>query len=160
MKKNVSSRAQAHKATNNNKYVLGVFPKNEAQWIALSNDMIAWAHLDTSYALDDFPLSKGYSPHKFYKWTKHSEYFAEALEFTRYMVGSRREKAARERRMDSTIVLKTMPLYNYEFKELVMDKIQKHQESRSYTVVMEPIQDSPLVPPLPKREGVANANNN
>lgn len=130
-----TSRARAHKA-NVQKYTLGKFPQNEAEWLSLANDMLTWAHQESSFAIEDFPLSKGYSPHKFYKWINHNEYFADALEFARYMVGSRREKAAREKRADSTIILKTMPLYNYEFKELLMDKIKKHQEERSGNVMV------------------------
>lgn len=98
--------------------------------------MLAWAHLESSFAIEDFPLSKGYSPHKFYKWTKHNEYFADALEFTCYMVGSRRERAARERKIDSGLILKTMPLYNLEYKELLMDKIHKHQKERGNIMVI------------------------
>lgn len=125
------SRAPAHKATPPQKYKLGTFPKTEAEWISLTDDMLAWAHQETSFAIEDFPLSRGYSPHKFYKWQKHNEYFAEALEFTTYMVGSRRERAARERLFDSSIILKTMPLYNYEYREFLLDKVRAHQETRA-----------------------------
>ena len=110
MKKQKSSRAPAHKATSTTKYVMGIFPKTEQEWISLADDLIAWAHLETSFAIEDFPLSRLYSPHKFYKWSKHNEYFADALEFARYKVGSRREKAACERRVDSSIILKNNAL--------------------------------------------------
>jgi hypothetical protein len=149
MKKQKSSRAPAHKATDTPKYVMGIFPKTEQAWISLADDLIAWAHLETSFAIEDFPLSRLYSPHKFYKWMKHNEYFADALEFARYMIGSRRERAARERRVDSSIILKTMPLYNYEFKELMMEKINKHHESQQpkiITVILPQVEDTGVVP--------------
>lgn len=141
----LSSRARAHKAKIVQKYTLGKFPEDEREWVALAEDMLSWAHLDTSFAIEDFPLSRGYSPHRFYKWAKHNEYFAEALEFTRYMVGSRRERAARERKIDSGLIIKTMPLYNLEYKELLMDKIRKHQEERrNIMVVMDRLSDGTM----------------
>ena len=158
VKKQKSSRAPAHKAPDTTKYVMGVFPKTEQEWISLADDMIAWAHLETSFAIEDFPLSRLYSPHKFYKWTKHSEYFEEALEITRYMVGSRREKAARERKVDSSIILKTMPLYNFEFKELIMDKINQHQESKPTFVVIEKMPSTGKVPPRKTIEDARTSN--
>ncbi len=147
MKNDRPTRAPAHKKSQD-RNLMGKFPKSESEWISVANNMISWGRLDTSFAIEDFPLSCGYSPHKFYKWVKHNEYFADALEYTRYMVGSRREKAARERKIDSAIILKTMPLYNYEYKELVLEKINKHQESRQTQihVIMEPIQNSEIVP--------------
>jgi hypothetical protein len=157
MSKKAEPRARAHKV-HSAQYKLGIFPKTEAEWVSLANDIYDWAHLETSFALEDFPLSRGYSPHKFYKWEKHNEYFADTLEFARYMVGSRRERAARERRVDSTIILKTMPLYNLEFKELTMDKISKHQESRPYTIIMQEY-TSPLVPAKPD-DGITQKRSN
>jgi hypothetical protein len=56
--KKISPRAHApaHKVMEQKKYTLGIFPKTEEEWVSLRNDMKNWAHLETSFALEDFPL--------------------------------------------------------------------------------------------------------
>jgi len=128
-------------------YKLGKIPIEDEEWIALTDEMVAWSMLDDSFCIEDFPLSKGYSPHKFYKWVKYSPYFEEGLLFTRYKIGARRERAALERKVDPSFILKTMPLYNIEYKQLMLEKVQQFQKAmQNITVVVDPVENSPLVP--------------
>ena len=48
-----------------------------------------------------------------------------------------------------------MPLYNYEFKELMMEKINKHHESQKekiITVILPQIEDTGVVSPAKRIE--------
>jgi hypothetical protein len=114
-------------------------PQEEQAQNELANEMLDWVDQDESYTLEDFPISKSMAPSRFYRCAMQNEYFAEALDLARYTISSRLQKDLRSKRLDKDYVLRLLPLYNQEYKSLILDKIDKTKEeqNKNITVVME-----------------------
>ena len=113
-------------------------PTDEQEQNELVNELIWWVQKKDSYALEDFPISKSMAPSRFYRCAEDNEYFAEALDFARYTIGSRLQKGLRNKELDKDFVLRLLPLYNREYRSLMLDKIkQSKDEPQSITVVMD-----------------------
>lgn len=138
----VSSRAQNHAAkmheqNKKERYTPGVKPKTEKEWITISDDMLAWAELENSLVLDDFPRSKKYSPSKFKKW-KDNEYFVDALDRSRSALSSRREKIALADGPGTALIIKTFHLYNQDSADWERERWNKQSENEgSKTIYVE-----------------------
>jgi hypothetical protein len=68
-----------------------------------------WADLDTTLDLDSFPLSRRYSPTRFYRIRESNPYFAECLEYAKAKIGER-ISAKLQNRHDYQ--MKMLPLYS------------------------------------------------
>lgn len=76
IQKKVATARDAHK-----------IPTNKDEQDYLGEELIEWTHKnDEAFSLDGFPLSYGFSPYKFYQIAKKNVYFAECLEFARYVM--------------------------------------------------------------------------
>ena len=113
------------------------FPQDEKQWKKIADEMQEWADLDTSINFDEFPLSLGYSPSRFKKWKENNADFSEAMEYAMYKVGTHRENLAHLGKMDRVIVLKTMPLYHYEYKALLQVHVDRQNQERAAKAALE-----------------------
>lgn len=66
---------------------LNKVPKDKETQNALANEMIEWVGKNShNFYLGDFPLSKKMSPYRFFKIALSNTYFAECLEFCRYVM--------------------------------------------------------------------------
>ena len=117
---------------NNNPNVpkYGYVPWNPAQWVELADRLRVYAELETSFFLDPFPLSYGYSVYKFKKqWKAHNEYFADAVEYAIQAINYRRNEmlAFSTELIDRKDWLDKRPLYDAEFREW---RIEEKQASK------------------------------
>jgi hypothetical protein len=112
------------------KYNVATPPHSEFDINQLANEMLLWSFENKdALAIEDFPLSRMIAPSVFYKQADKSEYFAQALEIARCRIGSRLQKLARDGMIDPRFVLKILPLYHEDYKNLLMAKIKNFQKS-------------------------------
>lgn len=141
MGKNKSSHARAHR-----RYINKPPTDLEAQ-NALANEMIQWVARQDSFALEEFPISKRMAPSRFYQCAEDNEYFADALDFARYSISSRLQKGLRTKELEKDYVLRMLPLYNQEYKALIIDKVRQLQEQRQQKIFV-------IVDEIPKTDQV------
>lgn len=120
--KKCSSRTRTHRRYVNKP------PTDEQKQNKLANELLDWVNNEDSFAIEDFPISKSIAPSRFYQCANDNEYFAEALELARYTIGSKLQKGMREKILPKDYVLRLLPLYNEEYKSLILDKINKNKE--------------------------------
>lgn len=88
-----------------------------------------YAEKETSLTIEGFALSKRLTP----PWANAiaADYpeFRQAYEYCRFMVGKRREEGALKKSMSETLVVRTMPLYNKEFKDYMYTMAKLNSES-------------------------------
>jgi len=54
----------------------------------------------------------------FYEWVKKNQFLADAHKYALEAIGNRREKGALKKKLDANTVIKSMPIYSEEWKEL------------------------------------------
>lgn len=121
-------------------------PRDESEIIQLADELAKWSTQNTSLIWEDFPLSKGMSPYRFQLLADGNEYFAEALEYAKAVIGSRMQKGAFEKILPSDIVLKLLPLYNRGYRDWEMLRIMKDKENRTgfVNVIFESLEETSM----------------
>lgn len=118
----------------------------------LADKMIAWSKQEGNIVLNKFIAEQGYPMSTFNTWLQRSEKLQEAYSIARTMVGCRREQGAIEGKYNPFIVMKTMPLYDHEYKaHLEWESKLKTTEqiaTAQKIVVLEKFPESDKVPPL------------
>jgi hypothetical protein len=96
-----------------------------------ARDLIEWASKEDSIVLAEFYGIKGYDYDDVHHFERISEEFAKAKRNAKIMIGARREKGALKGKLDSSIVKKSMALYDPEMKayELEMKNASKQEET-------------------------------
>lgn len=115
------------------------------EWVDVSlkdNDMLC---------LEEFHIAKGIQAKTMSRWMQRCVQLQEAHDHVLSILGARREKGALTRKYDSSMVLKSMAMYNVKWKE-----IEEWRSALSAKVAaagggiqvveIEKFQDSPLVP--------------
>lgn len=127
-------------------------PTDFADQNILADELVTWALGNTNSTIEDFPLSKRMAPRRFYamalpnKNGEINEYFASALEFSRYVIGSKIQKEWREKAI-SDFASKMMPLYNKEFHDYIIAKSKDENLGNNKIIVeMKSFESSLLVP--------------
>lgn len=145
----VSNYPLAPGETYTSKYGVKRPPIDHKEQNALGDELIAWAREEGSVAIEDFPLGKNISPKRFFGCAKYNEYFRECVEIARGLIGSRLFKGALSDDYNQAVIMKTLPRYNEEVRELQMDHVkQLGGGQKTVEVVMEKFPDSPEVPPV------------
>ena len=90
----IQSPARAHVAPGHRSLTRP--PHNEQDQNAIGDAMCAWAHQESSFDIEAFPLSLYMSPPKLWKIAETNEYFADCLKFTRLMLYIRRSEMQRQ----------------------------------------------------------------
>ncbi len=125
------------------------WPMNEAVAERLAREYMEWADLETSLVLADFRLDKKICVPTWLKIVKEFSCLAEAHRYAKERLASRRERGAMIRKFDSGFVLRTMPIYSDEFKELEewRSNLSKKEDDSGGTkiVVIERMPDVPEV---------------
>lgn len=94
-------------------------PVSEIYLMKLAHEMVKWAREnEDALVLADFFNNKGIHRSDIQRWVGKHLFFKNAYEMTKSIIGSRREKGALLRKYDSTIVMRTMSIYDPEWKEL------------------------------------------
>lgn len=104
-------------------------PYTPEELALLCKECEQYAEKDTSLTIEGFALSKRYTPPWANKIANEHPEFKKAYEYCRYMVGKRREEGALKKAMSETLVIRTMPLYNPEFKEYMYAMAKLNSES-------------------------------
>jgi hypothetical protein len=68
-------------------------PQDEHEQNVLADELVNWVQNEV-LALEEFPLSKSIAPSRFYSLASSNEYFADALDLARYVIGSRLQRGA------------------------------------------------------------------
>lgn len=114
----------------------------------LSEDLIAWARLESSLVLSDFPQERHIAVGDFYALCNKHEGLKMAKENAMYYIGSRREKGALTNKFNASLVMHTLPRYDKEYKELVewrakLAKEDKQEDNGPKFIVIDRYQDAP-----------------
>lgn len=96
-----------------------------------AKDLLAWASKEDSIVLAEFYGLKGYDYDDVSHFERISPHFAKAKRSAKIMIGARREKGALKGKLDSSIVKKSMALYDPEMRayELEMKNASKQEET-------------------------------
>lgn len=102
-------------------------PQTDAEYIAMGNELIAWAQEESSLAIDGFPISKMISPSAFHALPTKSQQFARAYDIALGIIGLRRERLAHEGTINAQIVRETMPLYDPTYRKWLISEKNKEE---------------------------------
>lgn len=97
----------------------------------LGDELMVWSEDEDVYSIEDFPLSKSMSPNKFYKIADTNDYFAGCLDVALQTIGSRLQRGWRDKTLDREYVMRILPLYNIQFKDLVLFRHKLAEENRN-----------------------------
>lgn len=119
----------------------------------LAEKMIAWSMEEGNIVLGEFIARAGFPMPTFKKWLQRSEKLRNAYSIARTMVGTRREKGGLQGEYSPLMVMKTMPLYDQDYKELLeWESQQKNVEQASMPqqqiIVLDRFPESDKVPPI------------
>lgn len=98
--------------------------------------------------LGEFYLKKGVPNYTFQQWVKRFEFAATCATHAKSLIGIRREKGGLKKELDASLVLRSMALYDEEYKKLREWEAQLNKESHSdkqINVMIQQIEPSPLV---------------
>jgi hypothetical protein len=113
----------------------------------LARDLYIWARDDIkAYKLSAFYVNKGIHPRDFDRWCATHERLQLAKEAALILIGNRREDGAIEKRYDTSIVNRTMPMYDIEWKRFVewYSKLKAESEGKglgNVTVIIPPFEE-------------------
>jgi hypothetical protein len=84
------------------------------------------------------------APRRFYAIATTNEYFADALDLARYIIGCRLQRGLRDRKLDRDYVLRLLPLYNEDYKDLLLAKVKESEAAKNgrITVIIPPFSSS------------------
>lgn len=103
-----------------------------------ADKLIEWSMEDDSIILVDWMSLNRVAPQVVYRWADRYEPLKDALEVAKLNIGHRREKFGLMKKFDSSLVEKTMPLYNKEYKEwkMAQNKIMAEQMNSAPRIVV------------------------
>lgn len=110
-------------------YFLGQLPRNDDEWYALMMDYMEWSDRDDAINIEDFPISRGYTPAKFKKYGKYYEKFDEYHDFVCAKINARRWHLANSGKMDKDLYFKMLVYYNKSYAEEMAEHYKKIRPS-------------------------------
>lgn len=127
----IDTRVQIVIKKQNPRINYSIIPKDYKTQIKLANEMILFVKEDEKIDdLDLFPLSKNYSPYRFYKIAHTNPEFEEALEVAQYFISTRIKKGWKTRSIDPGYAKEMLPEYNKAYKTWVNTKVTMAIEAR------------------------------
>jgi len=118
-------------------------PRDKKAQDELANEMLRFVNNDTVLTLDSFPVSKSMAPTHFYKLADDNDYFALCLELAKATLSDRLIYGWHHGRFQKDFVLRILPFYNKEYKEMTMQKFKITEEARYQPAVI-----NVVVPPI------------
>ena len=90
------------------------------EWLEIfAKELVDWTINDeNALTMNGFYVKKGVPSRTVARWRKRSKLFNEAHEFAKMIIGCRRETGALTKKLDAGIVLRTMAMYDEEWKKL------------------------------------------
>jgi hypothetical protein len=121
---------KTNKASRAHRRLVNLPPEDILEQNILADELIEWVQ-GAVYAIEEFPISKSMAPSRFYAITNTNEYFADALDLARYIIGCRLQKGLRDKTLDKDYVLRLLPIYNQAYKDLMLTKLKESDAARS-----------------------------
>jgi len=120
----------------------------------LADELIEWAHKETSNKLSEFVVShKRIAPSRWHGWSEKNANLKEAIMIAKIILGNRRELKGLQGDWQPGIVLKTLGMYDPEFRAWEIESRQNRgEESGTVNVYLEKFPNSPLVPDKKEQE--------
>jgi len=122
-------------------------PRDKKSQDELGNEMLRFMAHENVLTLDSFPVSKSMAPTHLYKLAEDNDYFALCLELAKTILSDRLIYGWHHGRFQKDFVLRMLPLYNKEYKEITMQKFKITEEARHQPAVI-----NVVVPPITAEE--------
>lgn len=106
---------------------------SEADLEQMAKDLIEWAKLPTSRIYRKWLAEKGIYPSRCTELKARSKVFADAIEYAKYLVGTRREELSMEGEISDGLVRQTAPCYDPDLREWLLEL--KKNETAAPSVV-------------------------
>ena len=113
----------------------------------LAKDLVAWAINDeTATKIKPFFIFRGMGTTDVKRWKKRNKKFAAAYSLALSAIGNRREHGALTKKYDSNTVIKSMPLYDSDWKDLEewrsnLRKSEQENKATTFTIKMDSFKD-------------------
>jgi len=161
MKHNKSSSVKAKKDKKEWTYFDEYFDFNSfkkkpvsEQWLMeLAKRLVFWARdNEDALILNQFFTDEGIGKSTVANWKKRNERFNMSYDFAKQLIGIRREVGALKKKLDTHMIMFTMPQYSESWKELeewrssLKVKEQEKVGDRKITIVMEKFPTTNIVP--------------
>lgn len=115
-----------------------------------AKELLEFAQDEEVIKVVEFPLSRNLLPKTYYDWLDRYPVLADAHAQATAIIGSRREKFALKGKYDRSIVLKTMAMYDPEYKKNLEweAKLRNREEDKNVQkiIVLERYPESEKVP--------------
>jgi len=97
----------------------------------LGLELKLWATNEDNFEIEDFPISKSIAPSRFFAMAEMNPYFEECLDISRAIIASRLIKSWRTGLLPRDFVIRILPLYHKEFKNLALENRRVVEEART-----------------------------
>jgi hypothetical protein len=117
-------------------------PVSDAYLEKFAIDMLNWAKTSNALVFGNYFHDCGVSYATFRRWKERSPKLAEVYEHVCEIIGARREEGGLKRKYDSSMVMKSMPIYSYDWKKLEIERDERRKPKENVgtgniTVVLE-----------------------
>jgi len=135
--------------------VYAAYPQSTEAINSFADEVVRWAEQDTSLRYTQFASERRIRYNTFKKIMNKTPYARNAWEIVKQKIVDRRELQALQFKINASIVMQTMPLYDEEFKAYIKWKsaLRQEEEKASQTVVLlERFPETDAVPQKPEHE--------
>lgn len=119
--------------------------------LEIGRKMLSWAKETEELKLSPFFQEQGISMRTVNRWCHRFPIFAEWYQEAMLMIGYRREKLGLYREIDGSMVMKTMHIYDAEYKNGLswLESIKTNEaDNKQKIVIIDRYPSSDLVPPM------------
>lgn len=149
---NGNIRQRSSYLENFDRYMVQPRGEKEISWIA--DQLIEWAHLDTSVTMLSFSGEFMVPQQTLYEWESKHPRIRESMRIARSLVGARREKLALENKFNAGIVNRTLGIYDERVRaydrEMKLISSQGEDKVQTINIMM---QQMPNTDAVPKKKG-------
>lgn len=111
-------------------------PDSEKDINKLADEMVVWVNEHPEvYKLEEFPLSKMYSPWKFFRLASKYPYFDEALSYANNLIGTRLQNMLVHQGVSQHYVMKMLPLYNTQYRAWKLEERATREAQKAQNIV-------------------------
>ncbi len=114
-------------------------PRHPDEIKKLADQLTAWSLYVESFFIEEFPLLNNYSVKRFFNLANQDDYFANALDNAKHVIGIRRESAAAK--SNPQIYMKYIATYNDRYREYEDRKLSHNLGDNSAPIQV-------IIPPL------------
>lgn len=130
-----------------------ISPRTDEELETLAGELLEWARHPETYVfmevVEVFAISRG----MLYEWAKRCEKLKLAMDSARAIIGARRERKALENKLNAAIVMRTMGLYDSDFKEYEKEMRSIGSEDKGSPTINVVMPQMPTTEAVPKKRG-------